>query len=195
VKKKWATSIAVVALLAAALVGYRLATWEVATVHADYPTITTLEELTRQATVIVVGTVEEVAGTRNTARDPLDPQKPHPSLEIVSVDYQVRVEQVLKGAAPAQLLVTQAKSAAPKGESHVLFEGFKDLAVGQRYLLFLRQTTDGSERWIGIAEPWRFALLNDRIIVESRWEHATSYFPAANANEFLTQVRSYISAN
>ncbi|MBP2017755.1 hypothetical protein J2Z79_001140 [Symbiobacterium terraclitae] len=200
--KRWAISAALLALLVTSSFGQGTRDSMVpedmgesqeveVTLHVDFLTISTLEELTQQATLIAVGTVEGVAGTRNLARDPWDPQKPHPSLEILGVDYRFRVEEILKGSTPSTILVTESKSAASKGRQHVLFEGFKEMPRGARYILFLRETHDGYGSWVGIAEPWRFALRGSKVSVESKWEAAHQKFAVNDRNAFIAQVRAH----
>lgn len=57
--------------------------------------------------------------------------------------------------------------------------------------LFLQETTEGPGRWVGFAEPWRFALRSAQVSVESKWEAAAVKFPVRDESEFLAQVRGY----
>lgn len=192
-----------VALLAIAYVGLKAGGWIVpaqtgrmtAMAEADYLVITTLEELTQEASVVAVGTVAGVDGTRNVARDPWNPELPHPSLEIIAVDYRFEVEEFLKGSAPSTLLVTESKWIGRKGQPRALIRGFVEMSSGGRYVVFLRETTDETGHWIGIAEPWRFALRDGQAVVESRWEAAGDRFPAIGEEEFLAQVRAFVDTH
>jgi len=198
--KRWATAVLALAVLVIGCVGYaawsRTPPWgrpepaAVAGAEGDYLVLGTLEELAQQAELIAVGTVQGVAGTRNLARDPWDPEKPHPSLEITGVDYQFAVEEILKGSAPDTFLVTEASSLASRGGEPAEFRGFKEMPSGGRYVLFLRAVTDGSGNWIGVAEPWRFALRDGQVIVESKWEYASERFPVTAEDGFMAQVRT-----
>lgn len=202
--KRWAIRLALVTLVAVAYAAYRLelpdlqpdlvAASEKSRVEAsgDVLVIPTLAELTQEAPVIAVGTIEGVAGTRNLARNPKNPQEPDPNLEIIGVDYRFQVERFLKGSAPATILVTEAKLWIPKGEQPTLYEGFREMPPGGRYILFLRETRDESGRWIGVAQPWRFAIRDAKASVESKWQGAQKAFPEVDQSEFVAQVEAYV---
>lgn len=201
---KWSIPGALIALMAIAYVGYStlpsLKTGPVepaqenliAVNSSDYLTIATLVGLTEKAPVVAIGTIEGVAGSRNLARDPHNPQNPDPRLEIAGIDYRFKVDRFLKGSAPASILVTEAKSRTWKGEKPVLYEGFKAMPPGGRYILFLRETRDGSGRWIGVAEPWRFAIHGAKVSVESKWGEAQKHFTVMDVNEFAAHVEAHL---
>jgi hypothetical protein len=128
------------------------------------------------------------------ARDPNDHSKDDPQYVIEGVDYRLKVDTYLKGTGPTEIRVTQRKSVLNKARSQTpsLFEGFKDLPNGGRYVLFIRETKDGSGSYVGIAEPWRFRLEGGKARLESQWENAATTFPEVGEVEFLDQVRAVL---
>ncbi|BAD40951.1 hypothetical protein [Symbiobacterium thermophilum] len=164
-------------------------------IRADYQVYTTLEELVEEASVIAVGMVEGVEGTRNLARDPDNPDLPHPSLEIIGYDYRFVVEEYLKGDGPDTILVTEARKFLSHGREGIPAEPpAPEMESGGRYILFLNRAADAEGRWIGVAEPWRFALRDAEVQVESMWEAAPRAFPSVGEGEFVDQIRTLVSA-
>lgn len=163
-------------------------------ISADYQVYPTLAELVEQASAIAVGTVEGVEGTRNLARDPDNPDLPHPSLEIIGYDYRFVVEEYLKGEGPDTILVTEARKFRSHGEEATPAEPPPpEMEFGGRYVLFLNRAAD-REHWIGVAEPWRFALRDAQVQVESTWEAAPRAFPSMGEEEFVEQIRTLVGA-
>lgn len=149
-----------------------------------------LPTLFRSADVVVVGTVVGEAGTVNTARNPNDITRPHPSIESIAQLYTVRVEEALKGEARGQLTVAVSRWSKQVGSGNREdWPQFIAFQPGQRYALFLRLMPQPVGPYYVVAEPGRFKL-NAQAATESPWRHAPEVFPNRDVGEFLAELRS-----
>jgi hypothetical protein len=141
-------------------------------VYGSYDTARTLEEVTAQSEIIVIGNITTVGDTFNSRLDTQDSSKPARDSFGVGQEYELQVQQYLKGSGPDRLtiiqnegailsppeLVTQADIERAKAAS-----GARPMLVGASYLLFMNQITayPGKVYYGGSIEPWRFALAPD----------------------------------
>lgn len=181
-------------------------TGETIQVVSSYITVTSIEEMVRKASTIVVGNVVRVAGHRNLARDPLDISRVDDRAEGVTgvgTIYEVKAERYLKGDLGATILVTQSEGFLPYRSPINLapeviataqaIEHFTPLGIGARYIFFLEQGGYFPELQFGIAEPYRFRLENGQAVVESSWQGAASIFPPGDEQKMLQQVETELT--
>lgn len=151
-----------------------------------------LDTMVSKTEIIVIGRIDGVAGTRNMARDPNDPTRPDPNHQVIGLDYKVQVERYLKGTGTPELLVTQPQFSVTESGEKVTYGSYVDMETGGRYLLFIRQSLDGSGRFVGAGEPWRFSLGSGRARIQSN-EHAfQEKFPDLTETELVGRVQAAI---
>lgn len=150
---------------------------------------TTLPTLFRAADVVIAGTVEGEAGTVNTARDPRDITRAHPTLESIAQLYHVRVDEAFKGSQTAQITVALPRSSKTAGGNLETWPSFLRLEAGQRYVLFLREMPQPVGPYFAVAEPGRFKL-GIQAVMQSSARHAPEYFPARDSAGLLADLRS-----
>lgn len=156
-------------------------------VFRDFPVFDTIENITREADLIVVGTVGAKAGSRNLARNPLNPSEEATDRKLMSQEYEFVVETTLKGAAHDNILIVYP-------EYGVLMNGEKSiepqvpLDPGQRYILSLKQGTEGT--FYGIGEPWQFKLTAGQAQALSTVSVAQTLKGIKEA-DFIRQIRKF----
>lgn len=157
-------------------------------------TVSSVSELARANDIVVVGTITTRAGTRNLARGRDPARDESASVVVLAQDYRVAVEEVLKGRAPAEIVLSIASAHGLVGQQIRQDSDFLPPAVGARYVLFLKRAWPGAESFAAAYEPHRFRL-SDFAAVESRWPGATSAFPPLRTDVFLAQVREASAAS
>lgn len=158
---------------------------------ADMVTRNSLQSLASGSDVVLIGVVRAESGTRNMARQPDDPRKPHQTLVITGQDYEVSVLSVLKGTAEQTIVVTAAKSVGTSAETMARHPNYVPTRIGGQYLFFLDRQIDGTSGYVPSAEPWRFELTTTAEPI-SAWTDASRYFPKKPRTEFIAEVMSAI---
>ena len=148
-----------------------------------------LDELVERSDVVLVGTVEREAGTRNLARDPKDLTREDPTYRVLGQDYLVAVQSRVKGNPPIQVTITVARSRGTQATGIRDDPDFIPLRSGQLYVLFLRRLPYEPSVLALAIEPSRFRV-EDKVVVESPWTEAQTYFPAEGRDTFLSRLRS-----
>lgn len=126
----------------------------VTTETIDDRATTTIEQDTRMASAVLVGTVTGVGAARWNTADGLPPADPHPSASSVVRLLRVQVETVVKGAAGPVV------TASIPGGVIVCDQFFvswipRSVEVGGRYVFFLGGTTRiGPESVSGVSQMW-----------------------------------------
>lgn len=143
-----------------------------------------------KADVVALVTADGEVGTRNMAFDPNDPSQPDPNIEIVGRDEQLSIQRYLKGAGPDSVLVTQPyqfvdHSANVRSD----YATYVQFSSGQRYLVFLRMSGDGSGRYVGAGEPWRFSLNEGRAQVVTNVRSLATHFPDAPEADVVNRLQ------
>src|SRR5258706_16231356 len=87
-------------------------------------------ELTNRSDLVVVGTVRHAAS------------RVRPDNGWVVTDYELSIEETLKGSAPGTITVTEVGGVA--GERFTVVSDGPTYAAGQRVMAFLRRASDGT---------------------------------------------------
>lgn len=163
-------------------------------IHVDRWIPSSLDDLVKASQLVVVGTVTEAMQPEVR---PVEGGPPEANIQKRERDYTVEVEQVLKGNAPSMITVVQVLSSIIGSESY--FPDVLPLAVGARYVLFLREGTPGV--WVSVTEPHRYLLENDRAIPElgSTAEQALGtrleeVFPSVEPAALLSRIEAVVAA-
>lgn len=169
----------------------------------DYVTAHSISELTQKSALIVLGQIEKVDRAVNMVRDVNDIGKPDLHFLKVGQVYQVKLERVLKGAAPGPtLLIIQPEGflekpqtseipspqdvkAAQQNSDHILF------AANHRYLLFLwpfPTKLQGQQYYVGGIHPWRFNVTDpNKVYAESP---ADIVFPETSLAKIVEEIKT-----
>lgn len=124
-------------------------------IFREFAVFRSIREMTREADLVVIGTVQSKDGSRNLARNPLNPNEEAVDRKLMSQEYQFGVEQALKGVVNGEVLIVYPEyTELPNGDRG--HEPQVPLDTGERYVLFLRQGTDRT--YHGVGEPWLFRL-------------------------------------
>lgn len=124
-------------------------------IFKDFPVFETVEAMTNEADLVVVGKVQAKAGSRNLARNPLNPAEEAADRKLMSQEYEFIVETTLKGQEHKEILIVYPEfTILPSGEKSP--EPQVPLELGQRYVLSLKSGIEGT--FYGIGEPWQFKL-------------------------------------
>ncbi|HEV7241191.1 MAG TPA: hypothetical protein VGQ36_18305 [Thermoanaerobaculia bacterium] len=151
------------------------------TVSAATFDLPTDRQLLDRAHLIVVATV-----TSSAAREAAD--------RMILTDYELRVEEVLKGNAPGTIVVSEAGGVV--GGRIVEIAGSARYATGTRVLAFLRQREDGTyyTAFMGLGK-YKFAkdlLIRDGDGIETT--NGQEPYDARHADAFLDAIRSGMPA-
>lgn len=144
-----------------------------------------LEELSDNAEVIVIGTVREQLQTHNLSRDAQDPSKENTEFVILGTDYEVSVDRYLKGAGDRKIIMTQEG-----GELDGKIQRMHDLTpihIGTTYILFLNRVSD-KYRFGG--EPYKFKLSGGKVTVDSSNMLAPVHFKDKTEQAFLDELKA-----
>jgi hypothetical protein len=165
----------------------------------SFITVNSIAELTNKSKLIVIGQVVKIDDIVNMARDINDPSKPDNQVYVVGQVYQVNVKKFLKGSEAETIFVVQREGFLGESEAKTKtdiqkaksVENFIPMGVDKEYLMFLKPMLgfpDG-KYYVGVAQPWRFAILDaTKVVPESPWEGASQYFPQMTLENFISQM-------
>ncbi|WP_430509869.1 hypothetical protein [Gottfriedia solisilvae] len=159
-------------------------------IHSDKPVYNDIQEITKLADAVFIGTVIDVAGTRNLARNPQNPDEEDQSVYIEGVDYNVKVEEFLKGNDNKDLLVTEERNVQlNKSDKPVKNEYYIGLENGQQYIFFANKS-ESTGRYYAVGEPFFFELKNNKVKVKSNDEEIRNLFKESDLSSFKEKVKS-----
>lgn len=148
--------IAVAGLAGGALVGDNLLHQKVSSSHAAWAEIYSAPgEMARRVESIVVAKAVGVEPGRVAYSDNGEDALP---FEV----YQFEVEKAIKGHGESTVFVERAGGVTPEGESVFLDPDGGPFEIGQTYLLFLKQQTDGPY-YYQVNAQGRFRVANGRL--------------------------------
>jgi len=122
-----------------------------------------LKGMKSSAKFVVVGTVKNVSGTVNLARNIYNTNETDNDHPVMANKYLITVEDGLKGEVEKEIIVTQPYSITDyMANNNSLIEKEIPLEVGSRYVFFLYKnpgkTKELSETYFGIGDPWLIKL-------------------------------------
>jgi len=173
----------------------------------SYITVTSIQELTNKSAIVVIGKAVGIGDIINMAREVDDISKPDPNLFGIGQVYEFEVSRYLKGEQDVNgaknIYVVQvegmivlsslempAKEDIEKARSQ---EKYLPINLGSEYILFLEPLKGFSElkmHYTGVAQPWRFALVNDCAFPDSPWQGANLYFHPQPINDIIERVEN-----
>jgi hypothetical protein len=162
--------------------------------HGELIVASDMATLARMSDVIVLGTVTAKGGTRDLARDPKNPSRPDPNRTVTAQDYVVSVDSTIKGRVDREITVTSARSGVVRHNGRTGefdYENFVPLAVGSRYALLLRSSSNIPGVYIMAFEPSRFELGAEARVL-SKWTDAKTLFPDTSAEVFVNRIRAAV---
>ncbi|HEU4962563.1 MAG TPA: hypothetical protein VFV52_01700 [Bacilli bacterium] len=161
------------------------------TSHADIPVYADLAKLTSDADAVVIGTVSNIEGSRNLARDPNNPAKEDPNILIEGVDYRVHVQEYIKGAGTKSLLITETKQKRMgKDAPMVSEEGYMELESGSTYVFFVKKSPT-SGRYYGVGQPFIFEVTEGQVQAKGKNPEWTKPFKPKDLTTFIEDVKSH----
>lgn len=173
----------------------------------SYITATSLWELTNKSTIVVIGKAVGIGDVINMARDVDDISKPDPNLFGIGQVYKFEISRYLKGEQEVNgaksiyvvqvegMIILSAQKLPTKediGKARAQ-EKYLPINLDSEYILFLEPLKGFSElkmHYTGVAQPWRFALVNNCAFPESPWQGANLYFHPQPINDFIERVEN-----
>ncbi len=171
--------------------------------YIDYVIYTTMEELTDNATIIIMGSPVRDLGIVNLSSDPHG--KPILALGFYDIHqmFEVEVSRYIKGEGPDMIYVAHGQ-----GMTNVDFQelsendiyearqrqGIVPLSIDQRYIMFLRPPVEVHPEitvrfFLGIAHPWRFAISDtDCVLPEDEASNLSRYFHPTFLDQFIQYI-------
>ena len=144
-----------------------------------------LEELSDNAEVIVIGTVRAQLQTHNLSRDAQDPSKENTEFVILGTDYEVSVDRYLKGDGDRKIIMTQ-EGGELDGKIQRM-HALTPIHIGTTYILFLNRVSD-KYRFGG--EPYKFKLSGGKVTVDSSNMLAPVHFKDKTEQAFLDELKA-----
>jgi hypothetical protein len=145
-----------------------------------YVTRSSIEQLTQDSKVVVIGTFKRELGA---SKVPIDSGR-----SSIRKDFEVDVERYLKGNGGDSVVFTLVVGMEDsiRGETYDADRQGLPLERGTRYVLFLR---DGISGLTPTAEPWWFRLSSGRSEVQSPVRFTQGEFPSVSEGEFTTATQ------
>jgi len=170
-----------------------------AVVNLDKQGYTELKQMTSSAGFVVVGTVEEVQGTVNLARNIYNTAEPDSKNPVMAKKYLISIEENIKGETDKEIVVTQEYSMTDNvGNDYNLEQNEIPLEVGRRYVLFLFKNTGKTKElkgtYFGIGDPWQIKLLNNESTVICGNKDISKYFNKNTENEAIQEIKTILSS-
>ncbi len=175
--------------------------------NSSYITATSLAELTNKSTLVVIGQAIRTGDVINMARDVDDISKADANLFGIGQVYEFEISRYLKGEQDVNgaksiyvvqvegviILTAQKPPTKDDIEKARTQEKYLPINLGSEYILFLEPVKGFSElkmHYTGVAQPWRFTLVNDCAFPDSPWQDANLYFHPQPINDFIEQVEN-----
>ncbi|MHB9094995.1 MAG: hypothetical protein ACYC21_10005 [Eubacteriales bacterium] len=151
----------------------------------DKPIFSNIKDLKDAVDVVVIAKIEGELGVYNSAMDPADITKEHPTLKILSTQYQARVYKYLKGEGPDSIIVAQ-----DGGELNGLTQdfGFTPMKIGNKYVFFLEKDPNKEDRYIFSGEPYKFLITDGKVKVDTKEDKTKKLFTDKDETTFVNEV-------
>jgi hypothetical protein len=163
--------------------------------------------LTNKSTIVVIGKAVSTGDVINLAREVDDISKPDPNLFGIGQVYEFEIMRYLKGEqdvngakriyvvqSEGMIILTSSKPPTmddiEKARSQ---EKYIPINLGGEYILFLEPLKGFSElkmHYTGVAQPWRFILVNDCTFPDSPWQEANLYFFPQPVVDVIRRIES-----
>lgn len=154
---------------------------------SDIPTYSSVDALTKDAEVVVVGRVTGKGGTRNLARDPKDHSKEAADRKVMSQEYTFAVEKYVKGNGDSKIDIVYAETESVS-PGMIINEPEIKLEVGQRYVLFLKK----GDGYFGVGQPWQFQLAGGQANAKAYNPEHVEAFKGLTEAGLLQQVQNAV---
>jgi len=135
----------------------------------DYPVAETIDDMTKQSDVVVLGEYTSFDSTWNMARNPDDPSQPDEDNYTEGHLYNFKIVEVVKGNIPSEtikinlryeetipLITEQGKKEKIKNKDPL----YQKPEFGHRYLLFLNKNKD-FDHYYSAVEPFQIMIHKD----------------------------------
>ena len=151
----------------------------------DKPTFSNIKDLKDAVDVVVIAKIEKELEAYNSAMDPADITKEHPTLKILSTQYQAKVYKYLKGEGPDSMIVAQ-----DGGELNGLKQdfGFTPMKIGNKYIFFLVKDPNKENRYIFSGEPYKFLITDGKVKVDTKEDYTKKFFPDKDETTFVNEA-------
>jgi hypothetical protein len=166
---------------------------------------TTMEEITNEASTIIIGRPVGERGIVNTARDPNDLSKPDSEYFGIGQVYEVEVISYIKGEAANTLYVIQSHgqariSSQELSESDIeqgrQRENIIPLSLNENYVMFLNPAEYAygdfpiDQLFGGRGHPWRFRINELDCVLPEDSIDLLRYFPAQSLDSFINSIEN-----
>jgi len=168
----------------------------VVTVNLDKQGFKDFKEMMSFSGFVVIGTVKEIQGTVNLARNIYNTDEPDNAHPAMAKKYLIAVEESLKGNVGQEIIVTQRYTMTDNmGNTFNLEDNEVPLEVGARYVLFLLKnpgkTKELKDTYFGIGDPWQIKLLNNEGIVECGNKDILKFFNKKSEKDLIKELKGY----
>ncbi|HMN60998.1 MAG TPA: hypothetical protein PJ988_11570 [Anaerolinea sp.] len=164
-----------------------------------------INELFLESDLIVTGKVVAEKEIINTARDPDDNKKEHPTMFSIGQIYEVEIGSILQGKAPKTIYVVQYQGTFNKNEivpDKTYYESIKHsfniipMTVASSYLMYLRSSPysygdyPADILYGGIGHPWLFDTTNlDCVSVVDSNPSIKDFFPTTSYDVIFRSIQ------
>ena len=122
---------------------------------SDFPVATTIDKLTSESDIIVVGSYNRFVSNWNTARHPEDFNKEDPNIYVKGALYEFNVDELLNGNNIDKKTITVNVMVSNLGGS--VDERYIEPVIGEKVILFLKKSPI-ADRYFGTMEPYQFSI-------------------------------------
>lgn len=174
----------------------------------NYIVATSINELFRKSTIVVIGFVTQNEDVINMARNVNNIYEPDPFLFGIGQIYELKIDRYIKGESVTKsalsIHIAQVEGVVEiqPGKTITITEidkarqNYKYIPLNNKqvYLLFLEPLQGFKELtnyYVGVAQPWRFVVTNSNCVIpESPWEASKSFFGYQLLSELEKQMAS-----
>lgn len=123
-------------------------------VLTDFPVSNSIEELTKESNIVVVGEFSKYVESWNMARDPKDVTKEDPNNHVKGDLYEFTVNDYLKSNGKNENKIIINITVSTNG---VTDERYIEPIIGEKVVLFLKKS-DLADHYYGASEPFGFSI-------------------------------------
>jgi hypothetical protein len=177
-----------------------------AIVHESAVVYTTIEEISNNSKIIIIGRPVANEGIVNTARDPDDPTKEDPEYFGIGQVYEVEISSYIKGEGPNSLYVIQNQGIINRDLHEISDDDIEQaqkvskvipLLINEQYILFLHPASYSYGKFpleqlvVGRGHPWAFRINELGCAqAEDSIANVLRYFPARPLDEFVGYIQN-----
>lgn len=163
---------------------------------SDFPVAMTIDKLTSESDIIVVGSYNKFINNWNMARHPEDFNKEDPNIYVKGALYEFNIEEFLKGNNIDKKTITVNVAVSNPGGS--VDERYIEPVIGEKVILFLKKSPI-ADRYFGTMEPYQFSIpdtsnksySSDRIKVKTNLKQVQQSFEGGKSftlDEFKNKI-------